>query len=115
MKGPLHHVCSRDASLSARITRTLPLFYTEGANEQMDRPAHGRAGSSLLLIGPRTLAIVQDDANFIALIDLDTMRVSSMLCLLTSSGSVCLTKKEEQRRRRWISKHVLRMIMVASF
>jgi hypothetical protein len=50
MKGPLHVVCSRDTSLSARITRTLPLFYSEGANEEMDRPAHVRAGHRCCLL-----------------------------------------------------------------
>lgn len=71
-------VCSRDASLCARVTRIVPLLYTDGPNEKLDRPAHVRAGSSLVLIAPHVLAIVQDDANFVALVNLDKMHVTSV-------------------------------------
>jgi hypothetical protein len=58
----------RDPALEAIITRRLPLVYTGGADAALDRPAHVRAGSSLAWFGGR-LAVVQDDASFIALID----------------------------------------------
>ncbi len=57
-----------DPTLAIRIVRQLPLHYAEGADHTLDRPAHVRAGSGLAWVGER-LAVVQDDANFIALVD----------------------------------------------
>jgi len=56
------------ASLSARIVARRPLHYGGGADAALDRPAHVRAASSLSWVGAR-LAIVQDDAHFVALVD----------------------------------------------
>ncbi len=53
---------------TARITRTIPLRYAEGADAALDRPAHVRAASAVARMGGR-LAVVQDDANFVALVD----------------------------------------------
>jgi hypothetical protein len=58
----------RDPSLRARIVRTVPLVYADGADAALDRPAHVRAGSGLAWVGG-VLAVVQDDADFIALAD----------------------------------------------
>jgi hypothetical protein len=57
-----------DPALVLRLVRQLPLRYTDGADAFLDRPAHVRAGSGLAWVGAR-LAVVQDDANFIALVD----------------------------------------------
>jgi hypothetical protein len=57
-----------DASLGARVVRVVPLVYARGANDALDRPAHVRAGSGLAWIGG-SLAVIQDDAHFLALID----------------------------------------------
>lgn len=59
-------VAHHDPSLRARIVRTVPLVYADGANAALDRPAHVRAGSGLAWIGG-VLAVMQDDANFVAL------------------------------------------------
>ncbi|MCC6214808.1 MAG: hypothetical protein IT376_08070 [Polyangiaceae bacterium] len=56
-----------DPSLSARVLERRPLRYTAGADPAVDRPAHVRAGSSLVWVGSR-LAVVQDDALFLALV-----------------------------------------------
>lgn len=61
-------VARRDPSLRARIVRTVPLVYAEGADAALDRPAHVRAGSGLAWIGG-VLAVMQDDASFVALAD----------------------------------------------
>ena len=53
---------------TARLTSRRALYYTEGADPVLDRPAFIRGGSSLAWIGGR-IALVQDDANFLALID----------------------------------------------
>lgn len=58
----------RDPALTATVLARAPLQYTDGASAALDRPAHVRAGSSLSWFGDR-LALVQDDANFVALID----------------------------------------------
>lgn len=55
-------------SNAARIISRRPLLYTHGPDAALDRPGHVRAASALAFIGGR-LAVVQDDANFIALLD----------------------------------------------
>lgn len=60
-----------DPTLRARVVRAVPLLYARGADAALDRPAHVRAGSGLAWIGG-ALAVIQDDANFVALIDPDT-------------------------------------------
>ena len=57
-----------DPALSATITTRAPLRYTEGASAELDRPAYVRSGSGLAWV-PGGLAVVQDDANFIAVHD----------------------------------------------
>lgn len=57
-----------DPALSATIVGRRPLRYRAGAHPSLDRPAHVRAGSSLTWVGNR-LGLVQDDANFVALVD----------------------------------------------
>jgi hypothetical protein len=56
-----------DPRLVAEVVDRRPLLYREGALTESDRPAHVRAGSSIALL-PHGLAIVQDDANFIAIV-----------------------------------------------
>ena len=57
-----------DPALRIHLVRQLPLRYAAGADHALDRPDHVRAGSGLAWVGER-LAVVQDDANFIALVD----------------------------------------------
>ncbi len=57
-----------DRSLSAVVLTRTPLYYAEGADESVDRPRHVRAGSSVAWV-PGGIALVQDDANFIAVVD----------------------------------------------
>jgi hypothetical protein len=67
----------RDPALGARVIRSVPLYYDDGADPALDRPAHVRSGSGLARVGGR-LAVVQDDAAFIALVDPATLRVDSI-------------------------------------
>lgn len=55
--------------LGARVVSRTPLFYARGADAALDRPAHVRAGSALVRLGPSTLAVVQDDASFLAILE----------------------------------------------
>jgi hypothetical protein len=56
-----------DPALTARVRRRDPLRYSAGADPSQDRPAHVRAGSGIAWAGAR-LVLVQDDANFVALV-----------------------------------------------
>jgi len=73
---PVVRVARADPSLTAVVTAQTPLFYAEGACPASDRPSHVRAGSSLARV-PGGIAVVQDDANFIAVIDA-SRRVSAI-------------------------------------
>jgi hypothetical protein len=79
-------VARRDEGLGARVVRHVPLLYTEGADDALDRPAHVRAGSGLAWIGD-ALAVVQDDANFVALVNAATGRAAA-LPLPTGKGGL---------------------------
>jgi hypothetical protein len=57
-----------DPSLRATVVSRKPLSYREGADEGLDRPAHLRSGSSLTWVDNR-LVLIQDDANFVAVVD----------------------------------------------
>jgi hypothetical protein len=52
---------------TVRIVSSRPLLYTDGADEAADRPAHVRSASALAWWGGELL-VVQDDANFFALV-----------------------------------------------
>jgi hypothetical protein len=69
---------TEDPRLGARLLTRTPLYYEAGADPHTDRPAHVRAGSALVRVGAQ-LAVVQDDANFIALFDVATRRVAPLV------------------------------------
>jgi hypothetical protein len=58
-----------EPSLGARVVKRTPLLYDRGADPALDRPAHVRAGSALVRLDTHTLAVVQDDASFLAVLD----------------------------------------------
>lgn len=60
-----------DPALRTRVVRTVALTYAEGEDAALDRPAHVRAGSGLAWVGG-VLAMIQDDAGFVALADAET-------------------------------------------
>ncbi len=66
-----------DGGLAARIVERRPLRYAAGASTDDDRPAHVRAASGLVWFRGE-LALVQDDAAFLALIDPDSQRVRAV-------------------------------------
>ncbi|HEY0024921.1 MAG TPA: hypothetical protein VGB24_18550 [Longimicrobium sp.] len=78
----------QDPALRARVVRSIPLLYTNGADPALDRPAHVRAGSGVARIGGM-LAVVQDDSNFIALVDPECYAARS-LTLPPGEGGVRL-------------------------
>lgn len=60
------------------VVRQVPMRYAAGVDPSLDRPGHIRAGSGLAWVGDR-LAVVQDDANFIALVDPTTGLADSIV------------------------------------
>lgn len=54
--------------MTARVTMRTPLRYRDGADAALDRPPHVRAASGAAFVAGR-MAVIQDDANFIALVD----------------------------------------------
>ncbi len=65
---PRRVISTRDLSLEARIVRRVPMHYADGEDASVDRPGHVRAASSMTWVGSR-IALVQDDVNFVALVD----------------------------------------------
>jgi hypothetical protein len=78
----------QDPALRARVVRSIPLLYADGPDPVLDRPPHVRAGSGIAWIGG-VLAVVQDDSNFIALVDPESGDVRS-LTLPAGEGGVRL-------------------------
>ena len=74
---PPRIIARPDASLSARIVRSVPLRYADGADPSLDRPAHVRSASGIARVGGCTV-VIQDDANFVAVVDPETGRARAI-------------------------------------
>lgn len=90
-------VAHRDPALSARVVQLMPLRYADGPDRALDRPAHVRAASGIDWAGDR-LAIVQDDANFIALVDPQTLRVDAVTLPAGDEGQRQFDKRRGNKR-----------------
>jgi hypothetical protein len=73
----IFRVAKKDPALAAAVVARTPLHYSDGENPALDRPAQVRAGSGLARV-PGGLALVQDDANFLALVEPDALRVRAI-------------------------------------
>lgn len=80
-----HRTAAPDPSLAAVVLRQAPLYYHDGADPATDRPAYVRAGSSLARV-PGGIALVQDDANFLAVVDPGTARARAILLPAGNGG-----------------------------
>jgi hypothetical protein len=76
----------RDPALKAIVQRRVPLFYSQGADPAIDRPAHVRGGSSLSWLDDK-LAVVQDDANFLVFIDPESLIVEAITLAAGEAGA----------------------------
>src|SRR5262245_27235494 len=85
-----------DPGLTAKVRQRWALYYTAGEDRHLDRPAHVRAGSGLTRLGNR-LALIQDDANVVAIIDPVSMAVESVV-LPAHQG--CIRQFDELRGNR---------------
>jgi hypothetical protein len=81
-----HVRASSDESLGAFIVSRRALRYRAGPCERDDRPAHVRAGSGLVRF-ENGLAVIQDDADFVALIDGGTGSVEAVPLPRRGSGA----------------------------
>lgn len=67
----------RDPALTARVVDRVPLRYAEGADPQLDRPAHVRAASAVVRVGPGHV-VVQDDALFLGALSPDGVTATTL-------------------------------------
>lgn len=65
-----HFKAAEEPRWHARITGRQPMTYREGPSSEVDRPPHVRAASGLSRFR-EYIAVIQDDANWLALIDAD--------------------------------------------
>lgn len=77
-----------DPALTARVVARTPLLYAGGAAPSLDRPAHVRAGSALARLAGGRLAVIQDDASFVALVDPRAAGASVLALALPSPDGV---------------------------
>lgn len=99
----------RDETLIARIVSRRPLRYTKGPSAEEDRPAHVRAGSGLVQFGSR-LAVIQDDADFIALLNEATGSVDAVALPRRPGGA----RVFDDERGNKAAKHDFESCVVAS-
>lgn len=71
-------VARNDPALSAKVMREVDMVYEDSPSDIDDRPPHVRAASGLVRFQDY-LAVIQDDANWLALID-DDDRVHACRC-----------------------------------
>ena len=67
MPSVITRTATLDRALEAVVVSRHRLSYETGEDSAQDRPAHVRAASSIAWIGDR-IALVQDDSNFVALV-----------------------------------------------
>ena len=76
---------ARDPRLIARVTRRTPLYYASGRDEAHDRPAHVRSASSLT-VWRGAIAVVSDDASFVAQVDPATGLCAAIALAASADG-----------------------------
>lgn len=74
-----------DPARGARVISRTPLVYRRGADPALDRPAHVRAGSALAALPSGQLAVIQDDACFLAILSPDGKVVEDVAFPLTEA------------------------------
>lgn len=83
----------RDPSLTATIVRRVPLVYREGKSDDDDRPPFVLAASGLVTLGEH-LFVVQDNANWIAVVNPDDS-VTAVPLPRGASGARIFSKSRE--------------------
>ena len=86
-----HFRALQEPRWEARVLARHDMTYREGPSEEADRPAHVRAASGLSAFRER-LAVIQDDANWLALIDAD-QQVTAVPLPPSPAGDRVFSKK----------------------
>lgn len=86
-------IAELDVTMGVQVVRRVAIMYADGADHGADRPAHVRAGSGLAWVGSK-LAVVQDDANFVALVDIETGMAE---CITLPAGESGLRQFDDAR------------------
>ncbi len=90
---------SRDPALKARLTGSHAMVYKEGPSAKEDRPAHVRAASGMSGF-KEYLAVIQDDANWLALIDGD-QQVTAVALPPSPRGARVFSKKRGNKQDKY--------------
>lgn len=90
-----HFRAVHEPSWLARITRRYSMSYREGPSTEKDRPAHVRAASGLSAFR-EYIAVIQDDANWLALVDAD-QQVTAVPLPPSPHGDRIFSKKRGNR------------------
>lgn len=90
-------VARPDPELHARIVRRTPLYYEPGGRSDIETPEFVRSASSLAQFGGR-VAVIANDANFVALIDLRTGTVECISLPAGHQGSRQFDEAHDNRR-----------------
>ena len=86
-----HFRASEERRWNARVIARHEMSYRDGPSDEDDRPAHVRAASGLSAFREH-LAVIQDDANWLALIDSD-QQVTAVPLPPSSNGDRVFSKK----------------------
>lgn len=93
-------IACHDPALQARIVRRTPLYYDDDPGPEQERPAYVRAGSSLTCIN-EYVAVVQDDTNVVALIDMSRRRATSLLLPADRDGDRVFDAEHGNKRHKF--------------
>jgi hypothetical protein len=86
-----HFQARHESSLQAQVVGSLAMVYSDGALSKEDRPPHVLAASGLSIF-QEYLAVVQDDANWLALIDAE-QRITAVPLPPGPDGQRVFTKR----------------------
>ncbi len=90
---------SRNPDLEAHVTARRPMVYEEGPCDVEDRPAHVRAASGLSAFN-EYIAVIQDDANWLALIDVNE-RITAVPLPPGPSGARLFSKSRGNKKEKF--------------
>ncbi len=90
---------SRNPNLHASVTARRPMIYRNGPCDLEDRPAHVRAASGLSAFN-EYIAVIQDDANWLALIDADE-RITAVPLPAGPNGARLFSKSRGNKKDKY--------------
>lgn len=94
-----HFRAEEETRWSARVIAARDMTYCDGPSDEDDRPAHVRAASGLSAFRER-LAVIQDDANWLALIDAD-QQVTAIPLPASPAGDRVFSKKRGNQTEKY--------------